>query len=256
MGLFQKKNDDPCPLCGSKYSFANSKFSINSGENICTKCVILISGLLKNDQQKLKSKSLNEIRKLYTFEQEQAIQSKDDFNPSRAVANTIEVDEGKRKLRPVGDYYKRDIVSIDSIKSFEIIQNGQSISSGSLGRAVVGGVLFGGAGAVVGALTGRKSKTKITELRIKLTIDDINNSVFYIPILAKEVYSDTADYHVAAQAAEEVISTIDIMLSKNQAPEGQTSSAADEIRKYKELMDDGIISIEEFEVKKKELLNL
>ncbi|MCQ4637144.1 SHOCT domain-containing protein [Anaerovorax odorimutans] len=35
----------------------------------------------------------------------------------------------------------------------------------------------------------------------------------------------------------------------------QTSSA-DEIRKYKELMDDGIISQEEFEAKKKELLGL
>lgn len=251
MGLFQKKNNDPCPLCGRKFSLTTIKFKINPDETICMNCVLLAGGV-----DKAKNKTIKDVEALICEKKKQKEDLEKEFSPTKTVANTIEIDEENRKLRPVGDYYKRDIVSIDSIKSFEIIQNGQSISSGSLGRAVVGGVLFGGAGAVVGALTGRKSKTKITELRIKLTIDDINNPVFYIPILAKEVYSDTADYHVAAQAAEEVISTIDVMISKNQAPEGQTSSAADEIRKYKELMDDGIISAEEFEVKKKELLNL
>jgi hypothetical protein len=35
-----------------------------------------------------------------------------------------------------------------------------------------------------------------------------------------------------------------------------TSDRFDEIKKYKELFDNGIISNEEFEIKKKELLNL
>ena len=34
------------------------------------------------------------------------------------------------------------------------------------------------------------------------------------------------------------------------------SDAFDEIRKYKQLLDEGIITQEEFDVKKKELLNL
>jgi len=40
-----------------------------------------------------------------------------------------------------------------------------------------------------------------------------------------------------------------------QTPNVQVTSAADEIRKYKQLLDDGIISEEEFSVKKKELLS-
>ena len=40
------------------------------------------------------------------------------------------------------------------------------------------------------------------------------------------------------------------------APAVQQTSAADEIKKYKELMDAGIISPEEFDAKKKQLLGL
>ena len=39
-------------------------------------------------------------------------------------------------------------------------------------------------------------------------------------------------------------------------PDYSITSAADEIRKYKSLLDDGIITQEEFEAKKKQLLNL
>ncbi|AYM74245.1 SHOCT domain-containing protein [Enterococcus lactis] len=38
--------------------------------------------------------------------------------------------------------------------------------------------------------------------------------------------------------------------------ENQVFSPADELRKYKELLDDGIINQEEFNIKKKELLDL
>lgn len=48
---------------------------------------------------------------------------------------------------------------------------------------------------------------------------------------------------------------IEELKSVSKSPAGQLS-AADEIRKYKELLDSGIISSEEFEQKKKQLLNL
>lgn len=43
----------------------------------------------------------------------------------------------------------------------------------------------------------------------------------------------------------------DIIIQK---PDNYNSSVADEIKKFKELMDNGVISSEEFEAKKKELL--
>lgn len=66
-----------------------------------------------------------------------------------------------------------------------------------------------------------------------------------------------------ADDAESVISTLEVITAKgsggNQASEQAPSaplSGADEIRKYKALLDDGIISQEEFEAKKHQLLGL
>lgn len=256
MGLFQKNEKNTCPLCGSKYSFANAKFTINSGENICTKCVIEMTGYLKEHQMTLKRKSFNEIEELYNLEKEEPVLPGDNFVVSKTIAEIIEIDQTQNKLRPTGEYFKNHIIPIDSITNFEIVQDGQTISSGKLGRAVVGGILFGGAGAVVGAVTGNKSKTQVTELRIKLMINDIDHPLFYIPVLKKTAYTDTYDYQSAIRAAEEVISVLNLLVSKsNKETELQTLSMADELRKYKELMEDDIISQEEFEFKKNQILS-
>ena len=44
--------------------------------------------------------------------------------------------------------------------------------------------------------------------------------------------------------------------TKNNAPASTTLSSADELKKYKELFDMGVISQEEFDAKKKQLLGL
>ena len=43
---------------------------------------------------------------------------------------------------------------------------------------------------------------------------------------------------------------------QNNIQTNTTTSNADELKKYKELLDEGIISQEEFDAKKKQLLNL
>lgn len=48
----------------------------------------------------------------------------------------------------------------------------------------------------------------------------------------------------------------DELVGSVNAQHDQPTTSADEIRKYKELLDEGIISQEEFDAKKKELLNL
>lgn len=63
-----------------------------------------------------------------------------------------------------------EIIDYKDIINFETIEDGEAIiKSNGLGRAVVGGVLLGGVGAVVGAVTGsKKTKATITNLKIKL----------------------------------------------------------------------------------------
>ncbi|HAR1482433.1 TPA: SHOCT domain-containing protein, partial [Enterococcus faecium] len=69
-------------------------------------------------------------------------------------------------------------------------------------------------------------------------------------------------YKNAIVQADKILSTLDILLKEtskeqiNIIAENQVFSPADELRKYKELLDDGIINQEEFNIKKKELLDL
>lgn len=56
--------------------------------------------------------------------------------------------------------------------------------------------------------------------------------------------------------AYEIQTKIEEIKSKQNTKESNYLSAADEIKKYKSLLDEGIISNDEFEAKKKQLLNL
>ena len=60
--------------------------------------------------------------------------------------------------------------------------------------------------------------------------------------------------------ADNALNAFSRMIKKTTAPSSaiipKSDSTADEIRKFKELLDDGIITQEEFNVKKKQLLGL
>lgn len=70
----------------------------------------------------------------------------------------------------------------------------------------------------------------------------------------------SATYRLARQAAETFIAKLTQITNNNTSQPAQTatstSSAADEIAKYKSLLDAGAITQEEYDAKKKELLNL
>ncbi len=75
-----------------------------------------------------------------------------------------------------------------------------------------------------------------------------------IGALSKSIYK----YKAACKNAQEVLSMLNVIT--NQQAEnndrGDTISSADEIKKYKELLDSGTITKEEYEAKKKQLLEL
>lgn len=81
--------------------------------------------------------------------------------------------------------------------------------------------------------------------KFNVTFMDNSSSIY-------TVKEDSKDYNKLIFFLNNDLGENNIKTSNNTQP--KNSSAADEIRKYKELMDEGIISKEEFEDKKKELL--
>ena len=93
----------------------------------------------------------------------------------------------KSKRLAVCNYYIKNYVTIDfqDIVECEVIENGNPIAKGTVGRAIVGGVLAGGVGAIIGAST-HKTKTAISELYIRITRNDITNPQYLLPFMVKD----------------------------------------------------------------------
>ena len=86
------------------------------------------------------------------------------YVPTKKVGDYFVVNEtDKTWAVPTGLFKKvvqpASVHKYSEIVSFELLEDGNSITKGGIGRAVAGGVLFGGVGAIVGGSTGKK-KTK------------------------------------------------------------------------------------------------
>ena len=88
----------------------------------------------------------------------------------------------------------------------ETIEDGNIIASGGVGRAIVGGLLFGGAGAIVGAAT-RKSKAVITHLAVKITRSDISNPLFMVNLINGQTETNSGTYLQAKAFADQLQAT-------------------------------------------------
>ncbi len=155
---------------------------------------------------------------------------------------------------------------IEDIISFELLENGTTVIKGGLGGAVAGGLLFGGVGAIVGStISKRKVHETCRSLRIKITVRDVKHPTEYIDLFTTigNMNKNSWAYRNLMQQAQEIMSTLQVLqdaankkeerMAKQDAPT-QNVSTADEIMKFKQLLDDGIITKEEFEEQKRKLL--
>lgn len=169
-----------------------------------------------------------------------------------------------------GLWYAQDWVGLhrgavhrfSDIISYELLEDGDTQTKGGLGSAMAGGLAFGPLGALVGASAGRKTTSRICDsMRIRITLRNAAAPVEYVNLLQMRVSRKSAAYKKAYEQAQEILGVLDVLTAeKREKPENaeaeSAGSTADEIRKFKALMDDGIITPEEFEAKKKQLLGL
>lgn len=183
------------------------------------------------------------------------------FNPTKILGKFQIDDDNKTWLidnRNMLNKAMPKIYNYTDIVDFELLEDGESIASGGLGRALVGGALFGGVGAIIGGVTSKKkSKSLCNSLKVKITTKDINNPVVYANFVTTSVKKSSIIYKIGFDLAQKCLSTLQLIVNGNQeVKETPIGSEADEILKFKNLLDQGIITQDEFEAKKKQLLNL
>ncbi|MBW8350731.1 SHOCT domain-containing protein [Bacillus sp. IITD106] len=254
MGFFDLKA--MCAVCDKETGL--NRYRIADKKWICPSCFKEAGFNLSTNTKKMTVENVHS-----------AIQAKKDnanelanFNPTKKIGSFVEFDDDKKQWLILSSFLgkrnKSTVYNYSDIIDFELLEDGESIASGGLGRALVGGALFGGAGAVVGAVTGKK-KTKgvCSSLRLKITVNDMNNPAVYINFLETNTKKDGFVYKTMVQQAQECLSTFQLICDRQKNSNTTiepTPSAADELRKFKGLLDEGIITQEEFEKKKQELL--
>lgn len=100
--------------------------------------------------------------------------------------------------------------------------------------------------------------------KIHISSNNINSPTEYIKFISTPVMKNSMAYKIAVKNAQEVLSMLQFICSQKESGRKDDSkkeskvelSNADEIRQYKQLLDDGIITEEEFNVKKKQLLGV
>lgn len=243
MGLFGKK--EICCICNQ-----NKGFKYLTNGMICKTCMEKCGPFLAS--LNIKNSSPDKICEAISanaINQERAAI----FKTTKSVPNYIEIDE-VNKLLHIFQYF----LSYDEIVDYELLQNGESISKGGLESAIIGGALLGGVGAIVGSNVGKKKITQeISEYRIKITTKNPFVTSLYIHFLtAGKVKSNSFLFKTYCNDANNVLSLLSLVTHEVENSKFSNSiSGADEILKYKKLFDAGIITQEEFNTKKTQLLN-
>lgn len=148
-------------------------------------------------------------------------------------------------------------IDYKDIVAAEILENGNSIQKSGIGGAAMGAVLLGPIGAVAGGLMGRKKENVCESLKIKITTkNNISNAIF-IPFITAQTKIDGFMYKTNSKNCQEVMSVLEVIISENEsdkANSGASSTIADELIKYKQLLDSGAITEKEYNSIKRKLL--
>lgn len=264
MGLFSKKN---CIICNEDDLALFNRTKLNDGIFICSNCVAKVSLTNGWNINTLKSSSIQQIKERIEFakkDKEENQKRVEQFCPTLKEGGFIWFDDSNKWfVVPTGAFGSKInnsyIFKYNEILDFEVLEDGTAITKGGFGKAIVGGAIFGLAGAIAGG-TSKKSKQVCTKLEIKITTKNIDNPVIYINLINTEFKKDGIVYKTASKSVQNILSKLKIIinqLEEEQRKENTDSlSAADEIKKYKEILDAGAITQEEFDTKKKQLLNL
>lgn len=206
-----------------------------------------------------------------------------DFKPSIKIVGVNSLytvafdDEQQKMLYLIGQIGQSPAVfNYEDIISVQLLEDNHTVSEKSTGRtiggALVGGVLAGGAGAIVGGLSGSSKNLNLhSSVKVKIllrnastpsiTIDCFN--AMTMTVEGKPVKDGSMEYYTYKEGldhANRIVDRVSVIIdavdrANNTAmAQGPSASTADELAKLAALKEKGILTEEEFAEQKKKLL--
>lgn len=168
----------------------------------------------KKDPEKERLKQERKQKELELKEQKNAIKEENKrrrttFKKTKSFIG-ISFDEITETFKIDSNYF--NVFKFDELVDYNLIENGQTVVQGgvSLKRAAAGGILLGGAGMIIGGLTGKKKiENHATEIKIEFKVKGLNEGSYEINLLSKPVKKDTLTYKGTVIIAKDIISFFD-----------------------------------------------
>ena len=216
-------------------------------------------------------------RKEQTKQLEEQLNQLENFSATKKLVGAwglIAIDDNSRQIaikEQAGSIIKYPYVDI---LSSEIIEDGETTyrKSSTVGRAVVGGIIAGGAGAIIGGLSGKEMVNReIKNLDFKIVFKDINKPSFRIRFF--DAWEESANTKKRIRLSDSVYGpifqksldnlkewkdTIEIIIDRIDSEQKESSSKSilvtDELKKLYNLKEKGILTMEEFQQQKNKIL--
>lgn len=255
MGFFNLKVK--CAICNKEVVW--NHYEIADEKSICKDC-------LKNC-----GKLTTPLKKLTVMDINKAIRANKSinkllksFNATKRVGSFLEIDSKQKKWVVYDVFMVRKanpkIYKYTDIVEFELLENGYPIAKDELGTDTTYETFTETLGAAFDGIIGdKKNKTTCNNLRIKIKVNDEENPVVYINLIRSATKKDSQIYKNMCESAKECLSILESISNKKMVKKQNTEnkiSDADEIRKFNNLLNEGIISQEEFDAKKKQMLGM
>ena len=164
----------------------------------------------------------------------------------------------------VGKKYS-DIIKFKDVLSYEIYEDGNSVVKGSAGRALIGGAFFGVTGALVGSSGKREISNYCQSLKLLIRINNIDQPLLEISFISGKTEKDGFTYKKCLNSLQQICAYFEYMINNktieesaktlnDSVKEKQTKSKKEKLTELKELFDDGLITEEDYNKKKQDIL--
>lgn len=132
--------------------------------------------------------------------------------------NMLLVNE-KDKLFTMGEdaYNFKDLISAEIVEDDDVITTTTTKNKASVGKALVGGALFGGVGAIIGGNAGKSKSTSrntkvCDKLQVKLTLNSVVKPVAYLNLIKARTRKDMKRYKQSYEKAEHFLGAFQVII--------------------------------------------
>lgn len=164
----------------------------------------------------------------------------------------------------IGKEYS-NIIQFKDIINYEVYEDGNSVVKGSAGRALIGGTFFGLTGAIIGSSGKRKVSNYCSSLKLLIRINDIDNPQIEITFINSQVEKDSFIYKNSIKSLQEISSYFEYMINSKtlekpkslsvEKSQVESKSKKEQLIELRELFEEGLITEEDYNKKKQEILN-